>query len=81
MTAAPLTIIDSPAQLDGEIGQAWIWEADDIGCPFSTPAELQSAASAAQSREEQPMSDNPILQAFSRPMRALSRNQQLRTEG
>ena len=30
MTAAPLTIIDTPVQLDGDLGQAWTWEADEI---------------------------------------------------
>lgn len=50
MTAAPLTIIDSPVQLDGEIGQAWTWEADEPGCPVLNPSE--PAASAAQSRED-----------------------------
>lgn len=50
MTPAPLTIIDSPVQLDGEIGHAWTWEAGEPGCPVLTPSE--PAASTAHPRED-----------------------------
>lgn len=41
MTAAPLTLIDSPVQLDGEIAPAWAWEAEEIGCPMLAPGRAQ----------------------------------------
>lgn len=55
MISTPLTIIDSPVQLDGETGHAWTWAAPELGCPLLDAIHHhEPAADAAQSREEQP---------------------------
>ena len=49
---SPLTVIDTPVQLDGEPGHAWTWAVPEIGCPLLGNPPSEPAAEAGEHRKD-----------------------------